>query len=276
MSSRSLSSSSSSVSRPPSSSSSSRSTPEGETMDRGLGLGTDAMRNTLGSCETMEIRQGRRGWLQECFCCITKSDFKYLDGGKTVAKSKEDFSFVCRCCFAPCHPFDMTITDTTSSNSKFLEINRPARCCLGTCKCCCKQEATVFSGDDHLGDIRESCWWFVPQFKVYDHNEKEVYVIHPPTCCDGMCMDCTPDGENPCPHGCCMIPCDVYPIAKNGTEGMDRVGRMAKIPKETFKDTFNEINYYKIDFPSEATVNQKGLLLGSSILINALYFEHSE
>lgn len=51
---------------------------------------------------------------------------------------------------------------------------------------------------------------------------------------------------------------------------------MAKIPKETLRETFNETNYYKIQFPNEATTNQKGLLLGSSILINALYFENSE
>lgn len=51
---------------------------------------------------------------------------------------------------------------------------------------------------------------------------------------------------------------------------------MAKIPKKNFRDVFNETNYYKIDFPKEATANQKGLLLGSSMLINALYFENSE
>jgi hypothetical protein len=51
---------------------------------------------------------------------------------------------------------------------------------------------------------------------------------------------------------------------------------MAKIPKKTFKEVFNEINYYKIDFPDNATTDRKGLLLGSSILINALYFEHTE
>jgi len=244
--------------------------PAQETMDRGLG--TDVMINALELCKAIEVRQGRRGCLQECFCCVTKSDFKYLIGGKTIAHSKEDFSFICRCCFAPCHPFDMTISDT-ASDSEFLEVNRPFRCCLGTCKCCCKQEATVFSGDDHLGDIQETCWWFVPQFKVYDHNEEEVYVIHPPTCCSGMCVDCGAEGKNHCPHGCCIIPCDVYP---SGTEGADPIGRMAKIPKETFRETFNEINYYKIEFPNEATPNQKGLLLGSSILINALYFENSE
>ena len=53
-------------------------------------------------------------------------------------------------------------------------------------------------------------------------------------------------------------------------------GRMAKIPKKTLRETYNETNYYKIQFPNDATTNQKGLLLGSSILINALYFENSE
>jgi hypothetical protein len=51
---------------------------------------------------------------------------------------------------------------------------------------------------------------------------------------------------------------------------------MAKIPKETFCDTYNETNYYEIEFPKGATTAEKGLLLGSSILINAVYFENSE
>jgi len=72
-----------------------------------------------------------------------------------------------------------------------------------------------------------------------------------------------------------MIPCEVYAL-ENGFEGKEPVGRMAKIPKKTFKEVFNEINYYKIDFPDNATTDRKGLLLGSSILINALYFEHTE
>jgi hypothetical protein len=55
-----------------------------------------------------------------------------------------------------------------------------------------------------------------------------------------------------------------------------RSGTMAKIPKKSFKEVYNEINYYKVDFPDNATIDEKGLLLGSSILINALYFEHTE
>lgn len=220
--------------------------PGQETMDRGstkksMIPGTDLMKEKLQSCETLEIRHDRRGCLQECFCCITKSDFRYYNGKKKIAKSKEEFSFVCRCCFAPCHAFDMTITDTSddqdSTNSdngpeEFLEVNRPFRCCLGTFKCCCNQETTIFSGDDHLGDIRESFWCCVPQFRVYDDNEQEIYVIKPPTCVNGMCINCTgPDDDtSACPYGCCMIPCDVYPTSSD--EPVDRIGRMAKIPKK--------------------------------------------
>jgi len=72
-----------------------------------------------------------------------------------------------------------------------------------------------------------------------------------------------------------MIPCEVYAL-ENGFEGKEPVGMMAKIPKKTLRECYNEINYYKIDFPDNATTDRKGLLLGSSILINALYFEHSE
>jgi hypothetical protein len=51
---------------------------------------------------------------------------------------------------------------------------------------------------------------------------------------------------------------------------------MLKIPKDTLCSTFNETSYYKIEFPKEATTEQKGLILGSSLLINSLYFEGSE
>mmetsp|Transcript_6732 Transcript_6732/g.12457 ORF Transcript_6732/g.12457 Transcript_6732/m.12457 type:complete len:242 (-) Transcript_6732:109-834(-) len=240
----------------------------GETMERG----NEVLMSKLQNCEKIEVRQGRRGWLQECLCCVTKSDFKYFDGEKQIARSKEEFSFLCRCCFAPDHAFDMTIKEP-ESDTELLEINRPFRICPSACKCCCKQEATIFSGEDDLGEIRETWWWCVPQFKVYDHNDEELYTIHPPTCCDGTCVDCFSEG-NPCPHGCCIIPCDIY--AAHDTSETERIGRMAKIPKETFCDTYNETNYYEVEFPKGATPTQKGLLLGSSILINAAYFENSE
>jgi len=127
----------------------------GEKMDRG----TDTLKQTLENVDKLEIRHARRGWLQECMCCITKSDFRYLADGKKVAESKEEFSFLCRCCCAPTHSFDMTIK-APGSEAELIEFNRPFRLCLGTCKCCCHQEATIFSGEEDLGEIKETWWWW--------------------------------------------------------------------------------------------------------------------
>eukprot|EP00529_Nitzschia_sp_RCC80_P035284 CAMPEP_0113463878 /NCGR_PEP_ID=MMETSP0014_2-20120614/12899_1 /TAXON_ID=2857 /ORGANISM="Nitzschia sp." /LENGTH=174 /DNA_ID=CAMNT_0000355915 /DNA_START=487 /DNA_END=1011 /DNA_ORIENTATION=+ /assembly_acc=CAM_ASM_000159 len=163
----------------------------------------------------------------------------------------------------------------SEEETEILTVNRSFQCCPGTCKCCWYQQADISSGGNDLGEIRETWYWCVPQMKVYDHNDDPAYIIHPPTCCGGACIDCFSEG-NPCPHGCCLVPCDIYATDGQNTNDAERIGRMAKIPKETCWDVFEETNYYEVDFPEDATVQQKGLLLGSSILINALYFEHSE
>lgn len=192
----------------------------GEIMDRG----NEILQTKFASCDKLEVRQGRRGWLQECLCCTTKSSFEYFNGEKKIARSKEEFSFCCRCMCAPDHTFDMVVTEPEGEIG-FLEINRPCRICPAPLKCYgqwARSEATIFSGEKDLGEIREACWTFVPQYKVYDHNDDELYVIQPPTCCDGICVDCFSEGC-PCPHGCCIIPCNIYrghePIMKT-TEPM--------------------------------------------------------
>lgn len=116
----------------------------------------------------------------------------------------------------------------------------------------------------------------VPKFKVYNDKDETVYIIHPPTCCGGTCIDFYAEGH-PCPHGCCLIPFRIYPGDAKNTDGdAPYIGKMAKIPKETCWDTFNEKSFVKIDFPKGATADEKGLVLGSFVLINALFFEGSE
>ena len=110
----------------------------------------------------MEIRQNRRGWLQECLCCQYKSEFKYLVDGKMIAHSNEEFGACNRCTFAPHHTWDMTIKER-GGDTEMLEIERPCRCYMPLCcKCCCFQEAFISSGEEDLGEIRETCyWWYV-------------------------------------------------------------------------------------------------------------------
>lgn len=51
---------------------------------------------------------------------------------------------------------------------------------------------------------------------------------------------------------------------------------MAKVPKESLRDVYNETSYAELEFPEGSSPQQKGLLLGAHLLINALFFENSE
>lgn len=115
----------------------------------------------------------------------------------------------------------------------------------------------------------------VPQFKVYDHDDETVYVVKPPTCCCGMCVNFCTEGA-PCPHGCLMLPWRVYAAGEPTNGDAPYVGKMLKIPKATFRDTFLETSYVELQFPEDADAKKKGLLLGAYLLVNALFFEHSE
>jgi len=244
----------------------------GEKMERG----TETLKKKLQNVSTLEIRHARRGWCQECLCCITKSSFKYYSEGKKVAESKEEFNFCCRCCCAPHHTFDMVVK-APHSEDELIEINRPYKMCsLCPAKPCCRQETVVFSGEADLGEIQETCWFCVPQYKVLNHDDEVVYIIHPPTCCGGCCIDFFTEG-NPCPHCCCLVPCRIYTAGATSTNGSaPYIGKMRKIPKEKCCDVWHEINYWELQFPDNATTDQKGLLLGSSLLINSLFYEGSE
>ena len=73
---------------------------QNQKMDRG----SDACKAHLGGASELEIRQTRRGCLQELLGCEARTEFKYFIGGNEVAQSLEDASFLCRLCFQPCHP----------------------------------------------------------------------------------------------------------------------------------------------------------------------------
>jgi hypothetical protein len=91
-----------------------------------------------------------------------------------------------------------------------------------------------------------------------------------------MCVDFFTEG-NPCTYGCLKLPFRIYSADAEDTNGdAPFVGKMLKIPKTSCGDTFNEVSYVEVYFPKEATTDQKGLILGSSLLINSLYFEGSE
>ena len=82
---------------------------------------------------------------------------------------------------------------------QIIQVERPCKCAVGSCKCCCYQELSVHSSEHntYLGKIVEQFFWCVPRFVVFDAKDKPVYKLHQPTCCGGACVDCCAEG-NPC------------------------------------------------------------------------------
>lgn len=238
-------------------------------MDRG----TSALKAHMDGCESMEMRQTRRGWLQECLGCEAKTEFKYFIGGNQIAHSLEEASCLCRLCCQPIYPFMATVKEL-NTDAELVTIDRPFVCCaVGPCKCCCFQEASFTSNGNSLGKIEETCYWCIPTFKVYDHEEKELYILHQPTCCGGMCVNICAEG-NPCGKGCCKVSFRVYPADQKDTNGdAPYLGNIIKKPKSAFTEIFTDADAFEVNFPKEASTDQKGLLIGIGLFLNAIFFE---
>lgn len=136
--------------------------PASSSMDRG----SSALKSHVQNCEQMEIRQTRRGWLQEILGCDAKTEFKYFIGGNQIATSIEDTDCFCRMCCNAIHPFKMVVKEL-NTDAEMVSVDRPLACAVGGCKCCCYQEATFTSGGQEVGKIKEECWyWWVDYYML--------------------------------------------------------------------------------------------------------------
>jgi hypothetical protein len=116
----------------------------------------------------------------------------------------------------------------------------------------------------------------VPRFVIYDGEDKPMYKLHNPTCCMGTCVNCFAEG-NPCGKGCCKISYRIFDSNQKDTDGdAPYLGQILKKPKSLGIELFTDADAFEVDFPKEATVAQKGVLIGTSIFLNAIFFERTE
>jgi hypothetical protein len=88
-----------------------------------------------------------------------------------------------------------------------------------------------------------------------------------------MCVNCCAEG-NPCGKGCCKQSFRVYPADQSSTDGdAPYLGVILKKPKSLGTELFTDANAFVVDFPTDATADHKGMLIGTSIFLNALFFE---
>lgn len=228
----------------------------------------------------MTVRQTRKGWLQECLGCEAKAEFRWFqkvdEQNRTeFGTSLEDSGCCLRICCSPCHPFTMTLKEL-GSDAEILTMDRPCFCPPGGCKCCCFQEMTFSAGGQNLGAVKEQFYCCVPRFVIRDGEDKPLYKLHMPTCFGGFCVNCCTEG-NPCGgKGCCKCPFHIFPADQQNTDnGAEPLGKIVKAPKSFGTEIFTEADAFDVVFPDDATPSQKAILAGTSIFLNALYFEEN-
>ena len=130
-----------------------------------------------------------------------------------------------------------------------------------------------FNRNIHI-QVEEKCYCCVPRFEINDAEGKAIYQMHQPTCVGGMCVNCCAEG-NPCfGRGCCKAPFHVFPADMEDTDnGAEPSGKILKVMKSAAAEIFTDADVFEVDFPKDATTEQKGLVMGSAIFLNAIFFE---
>jgi len=244
-----------------------------EKMDRG----SDSLKAHVSDMKTAQMRQTRRGCFQEVLGCEAKTEFKYYkeEGGDVFATSLEDSDFFCRICCSAIRPFTVTVKES-GTEAELFSVDRPLACGPAFCKCCCYQTMDVKSGGQSIGKIEEKYAYCVPQFLISDEKDKPIYKMHSPTCLGGMCVNCCAEG-NPCGKGCCKVSFRLYPADQDDTDGdAPFVGVLLKKPKSALTEVFTDAVTLDVTFPEDATTDQKAIIMGAGLFMNALFFENDD
>jgi hypothetical protein len=172
------------------------------------------------------------------------------------------------------YPFTMQVNEV-GTEAELLSIARPSTCAARACKCCSYETANFSSGGNPLGSIKETCYFCVPSFKIRDASGKAVYLLHRPTCLGGMCVNCCPEG-NPCfGKGFSNVPLLVFDASAQNADGTEapHLGKILEEPKSLTIEFFTGSNVFDVHFPAAATVEQKAMLVGTAVFLNAVFFE---
>lgn len=238
----------------------------------GAPVGQTMSDTSLAACEGLFVKQ--KASLTEAVtqgACEKRNKYKVFakQGGKKskdkLFKAKEDSECFGRCCCAPNHQLQVRVKDDEKTH---YTIAKPFAFvgCWGCCECC-QPRADVYRGEwnpetPEQGDLiasikRPGCLeqGTQPMLKVYDKSGSEMGKFLGPNCCIGSCCDTKFDYY----HGEEVVG-KIEKVQKGGAEGMAR---------EMFTDADN----FGIDFPPNASEEEKAAMLGTMFLLDFMFFE---
>ena len=71
------------------------------------------------------------------------------------------------------------------------------------------------------------------------------------------------------------MPYHIFPASQADTDnGTPEIGKIVKVPKSLALELFTDAEAFDITFPEDATPEQKAIIAGTTIFLNANFFEY--
>ena len=226
----------------------------------------------LSEHQSLLVQQKTKGWFQEMLGCEAPSAFNITtqqDKQTVLMYAMEESSCLIRHLLGGMHAWSLTLWQGAhSTGSPVAMYHRPCRILPMGCKCCCYQEIQHKDVNGvPIGATTEDCWYCVPRFSITDAHGQLEYILSRPTCWHGTCVDW-------CAEGICTfrVPFYLFAPGVQQVKGNEN-GKVVKVWTGLTKELFTDADNLEVDFPKESNENARVRIMGSSFLINQLYFE---
>lgn len=150
----------------------------------------------------------------------------------------------------------------------FATFDRPYKC---TCCCLERPQLTGYYKTEQgpkFGLIQEQCTLYDPHFDIFGLNGEKKYQVHADCCQCGLL----------CRGGCGSCSQVLFPIFKSNATSFDQnssAGMIKKVPNNLLVELLSNADNFEIDFPGDATPEEKLMLIGATLMIDYRYFEES-
>lgn len=239
------------------------------------------------------VKQTMKGCIQECMGCeanreykIAYMDWSLLDGfflKKGALEAPDEYyvadesSFLQRLCCPAYRSWVINVSEGANEGGPLMATYKKDFSCHPNCCCMLPRQVTMTPDGRELNSTRVICKCCspMPQF-AYEENGTDVYIIRPPLCCLGMCV------QPECSKGCkrCMALPYYYYDAETGERckgGDDNSEPMImKVWSGFKKECCSTADNFAVIYPLGITPERKLGLLGATFMLDFVVFERQQ